>query len=134
MTSIAGSPVGSSWKLNMSHSSEQAEGATKQVLDHHLGAFAHGLDEILKDYDDSSTLITPDKTFRGRGEITGFFKAFLDGADPAFWPAFKITSLSTAGEVAYLAWEAKPWVTLATDTLFVKDGKIAVQTFTSFSA
>jgi len=118
----------------MSHSSEHAEGATKQVLDHHLGAFAQGLDEILKDYDDSSTLITPDKTFRGRDEITGFFKAFLDGADPAFWPAFKITSLSTAGEVAYLAWEAKPWVTLATDTLFVKDGKIAVQTFTSFSA
>lgn len=118
----------------MSHSSAQAEAATKQVLDHHLGAFAHGLDEILKDYDDSATLITPDRTFRGRDEITGFFKAFLEGADPAFWPAFKITSLGTAGEVAYIAWEAKPWVTLATDTLFVKDGKIAVQTFTSFSA
>ncbi|MGF6776869.1 nuclear transport factor 2 family protein [Paraburkholderia sp. GAS334] len=134
MASIAGSPVDSSWKLDMSYSSEQAQGATRQVLDHHLGAFANGLDEILKDYDDNSTLITPDRTFRGRDEITGFFKAFLDGADPAFWPAFKITSLSTAGEIAYLAWEAKPWVTLATDTLFIKDGKIAVQTFTSFSA
>jgi len=118
----------------MSNFSEQVAAATKQVLDHHLGAFAHGLDEILKDYDDSSALITPDKTFRGREEIAGFFKAFVEGADPAFWPAFKITSLSTVGNIAYLAWEAKPWVTLATDTLFVKDGKIVVQTFTSFSA
>ncbi|ANB75809.1 hypothetical protein AYM40_26230 [Paraburkholderia phytofirmans OLGA172] len=118
----------------MSDSSQHTEGTTKQVLDHHLSAFAQGIDEILKDYDDSSTIITPDKTFRGRGEITGFFKAFLDGAAPEFWAAFKITSLSTAGEIAYLAWEAKPWVTLATDTLFVKNGKISVQTFTSLSA
>jgi len=118
----------------MSNFSEQVAAATKQVLDHHLGAFDHGLDEILKDYDDSSALITPDKTFRGREEIAGFFKAFVEGADPAFWPAFKITSLRTVGNIAYLAWEAKPWVTLATDTLFVKDGKIVVQTFTSFSA
>ena len=118
----------------MSNSSEQAEATTQQVLDHHLGAFAHGVEEILKDYDDSSAVITPDKTFRGREEIAGFFKAFIDGADPAFWPAFKITSMSTVGNVAYIAWEAKPWVTLATDTFLVKDGKIAVQTFTSFSA
>jgi hypothetical protein len=118
----------------MSNSSEQAEAATQQVLDHHLGAFAHGVEEILKDYDDRSAVITPEKTFRGCEEIAGFFKAFIDGADPAFWPAFKITSMSTVGNVAYIAWEAKPWVTLATDTFLVKDGKIAVQTFTSFSA
>jgi hypothetical protein len=123
-----------SWILDMSNLSEQAETATRQVLDHHLGAFAHGVEEILKDYDDSSAVITPDRTFRGRDEIAGFFKAFGDGADPAFWPAFKITSMSTIGNVAYLAWEAKPWVTLATDTLYVREGKIAVQTFTSFSA
>ena len=114
--------------------SEQTEAVTTQVFDHHLGAFAHGVDEILKDYDDHSALITPDRTYRGRAEITGFFKAFVEGADPAFWPAFNITSKSTVGEIAYLVWEARPWVTRATDTLFVKDGKIAVQTFTSFSA
>lgn len=109
-------------------------GATQAVLDHHLGAFTHGVEEIMKDYDDDSTLITPDKTYKGRSEITGFFQAFMDGADPKFWPAFKITSSSTAREIAYLAWEAKPWITMATDTLYVKDGKIAVQTFTPFSA
>jgi hypothetical protein len=134
MRSIASFGIRSSRKLTMSNSSDHAEGATKQVLDHHLGAFAHGVDEILKDYDERSTIITPDKSFHGLEEIRGFFKAFLDGADPAFWQAFKITSQSIAGEIAYLAWEAKPWVSLATDTLFVRGGKIVVQTFTSFSA
>ncbi len=118
----------------MSNSSDHAERATKQVVDHHLGAFARGADEILKDYDERSTIITPDRSFHGLEEIKRFFKAFLDGADPAFWSAFKITNQSIAGEIAYLAWEAKPWVSLATDTLFVRDGKIVVQTFTSFSA
>jgi hypothetical protein len=112
----------------------QAGDATSQVFDHHLGAFAQGLDEILKDYDDSSTLVTPARTYRVLDEIASFFKAFLDGAEPAFWDAFKVTSKSTEREVAYLAWEARPWVPMATDTLFVKDGKIAVQTFTTFPA
>ncbi|ABM34510.1 nuclear transport factor 2 family protein [Paracidovorax citrulli] len=108
--------------------------ATQSVLDHHLNAFPQGIEELLKDYDESSALVTPDKTFKGRKEIEGFFQAFLDGADPAFWPAFRITSMSTVGEVAYLVWEAKPFVPMATDTLYVRDGKIAVQTFTAFSA
>jgi hypothetical protein len=117
----------------MTNASAQTDDATQQVFDHHLGAFAQGLDELLKDYDEGSTIITPDKTYRGSAEIRAFFKAFLESADPGFWSAFTITSKSTAGKVAYLAWEAKPWVTLATDTLVVNDGKIAVQTFTSFS-
>ncbi|OAJ59223.1 hypothetical protein A6V36_28205 [Paraburkholderia ginsengiterrae] len=117
----------------MTHASTQIDDATLQVFDHHLGAFAQGLDELLKDYGESSTIITPDKTYRGLAEIRAFFKAFIDSADPAFWPAFKVTSKSTAGDVAYLAWEAKPWVTLATDTLVVREGKIVVQTFTAVS-
>jgi hypothetical protein len=117
----------------MTDLSARNDGSTQQVFDHHLGAFAQGLDELLKDYDDSSTIITPDKTYSGSAQIRGFFKAFLESAAPGFWSAFKITSSSTTGEVAYLAWEAKPWVTLATDTLVIKDGKIAVQTFTALS-
>jgi hypothetical protein len=112
----------------------RSESSTKQVLDHHLGAFAQGLDEILKDYDAASTLITPDRTYRGVAEISAFFKAFLDSATPEFWDAFKIISLSVSGDIAYLAWEAKPRVAMATDTLYIKNGKISVQTFTALSA
>lgn len=107
---------------------------TSQVFDHHLDAFAKGVDELLKDYEESSALVTPNKTYRGLGEIRAFFQAFLDGAEPAFWSAFKVTSKCTEREVAYLAWEAKPWVPQATDTLVVKNGKISVQTFTAFSS
>jgi hypothetical protein len=117
----------------MSNATSADEGATKRVLDHHLGAFAHGVEEILRDYDESSEVITPEKTFRGLSDIRGFFHGFLTGADPGFWPAFKINNMTISGEIAYLAWEAKPWVSLATDTLLVKNGKIAIQTFTSFS-
>jgi hypothetical protein len=33
------------------------------------------------------------------------------------------------GEVAYIVWKAEPGVQLATDTFFVRDRKIMVQTF-----
>jgi hypothetical protein len=118
----------------MASADQKPDVATKKVLDHHLGAFAQGLDELLRDYDDTSVLVTPDKTYTGLSEIRGFFKAFIEGADPNFWGAFKILNMTVTGEVAYLVWEAKPWVALATDTLYVKGEKIAVQTFTPFAA
>jgi len=127
-------PIVPRMEKDMSSATQKSDVSTKKALDHHLGAFAQGLDELLRDYDESSVLVTPDKTYTGLAEIRGFFKAFIDGADPKFWEAFKILNMTVTGEVAYLAWEAKPWISLATDTLYVKGEKIAVQTFTSFSA
>lgn len=86
----------------------------------------------MKDYNDESVLVTPLQSYRGTKEIRGFFQAFLNSATPAFWEAFKITSKSVEGEIAYLVWEAKPAIPMATDTFCVKKGKIAVQTFTTF--
>ncbi|WP_175831295.1 nuclear transport factor 2 family protein [Burkholderia cepacia] len=104
--------------------------ATDVVFDHHLNACAIGLDEILKDYDEISVIVTPEKTYRGIAEIRGFYKAFLDSAQPEFWDAFKVTSKCTEGEIAFLTWEAKPFVTSATDTLYIKENTIVIQTFT----
>lgn len=118
----------------MTTTTEKPEASAQATLDHHLGAFAKGLDELLLDYNEESVLVALDKTFRGTGEIRGFFKAFIEGADPKFWEAFRIQKIEVHGAIAYLAWEATPWVPLATDTLYVKDGKIAVQTFTAFVA
>jgi hypothetical protein len=118
----------------MASTTQRQDVSTKNVLNHHLSAFALGLDEVLRDYDENSVLVTPDKTYTGLAEIRGFFKAFIDGAAPEFWSAFKILNMTVTGEVAYIAWQAKPWVALATDTFHVKDEKISVQTFTSFSA
>ncbi|RVU36873.1 nuclear transport factor 2 family protein [Hwanghaeella grinnelliae] len=119
---------------NDSHAEDAASGAASQVLNHHLGAFAKGVDELMADYTDDSIIFSNVGTFRGRAEIRAFFENFLKSAPDGLWEAFKITVTEVTNEVAYIAWEAKPWVPLGTDTLVVSDGKIAVQTYTAYSA
>jgi len=108
--------------------------AAEAVLDHHLGAFAHGVDEIMSDYTDESVIITQTQAFKGRAEIRAFFENFIKTAPEGFWGAFKISTKSAYGDVAYLVWSATPWVTQATDTLVIRDKKIMTQTFTAYSA
>jgi hypothetical protein len=110
---------------------EQPRG-TQAVFDHHLGAFAQGIDAILADYAESSVVIVPGRSYRGLSEIRGFFQAFLDGATPEFWKNFRVETKTVDGDVAYLVWSSAPAMAKATDTLLVRDGKIAVQTFTPF--
>ncbi|MEZ5700858.1 MAG: nuclear transport factor 2 family protein [Burkholderiaceae bacterium] len=109
----------------------EAATATQAVLDHHLGAFAKGLDEIMRDYSSASVILTHDKQYRGLAEIRSFFDGFLKSVKPGFWEAFKIQTQSVNRDVAYLVWEARPFVSLATDTLVVRGKKIVVQTFTA---
>ena len=75
--------------MHSSSSSSVAARSTPQVLNSHLGAFAQGLDVILADYAEASVLITPERVYRGLLEISGFFRAFLGGATPAFWASFQ---------------------------------------------
>jgi hypothetical protein len=110
---------------------EQAAGATRKVLEHHLGAFAKGLDEIMRDYTAASVILTHDKQYRGVADIRGFFDGFLKSVKPGFWEAFKINAQAIDRDVAYLVWEARPFVNIATDTLVIRRGKIVVQTFTA---
>lgn len=106
--------------------------ASAAVFDHHLGAFAQGIDAILADYTEDSVVFTPSATYRGLKDIRAFFQAFLDGATPEFWQAFKVEQKQVDGAIAYLVWSSMPSVPKATDTLFIREGKIAVQTFTPF--
>ncbi len=119
--------------LLMSNAS-RAEDTAAQVLNHHLGAFAKGVDELMLDYTDDSVIFSNVGTFRGRAEIRAFFDGFMSSAPEGFWAAFKINVTEVTDEVAYIAWEARPWVPLGTDTLVVSDGKIAVQTYTAYLA
>lgn len=116
----------------MSTQTAAVEDATLRVFAHHLGAFSDGIEAVLSDYTEQSVLLTPDDTYRGLQRIRDFFKAFLDGASPEFWDAFKLGIQAVEGEIAYLTWSAAPFVPMATDTLLVRDGKILVQTFTPF--
>lgn len=106
--------------------------STLEIFDHHLGAFALGVDELLKDYDDSSMILTNSGHSRGLEEIRTFFSSFLASLPDDFWNDFQVLQKEVVGEVAYLVWSAKPYVALATDTMFIHDGKIITQTFTKF--
>lgn len=104
-----------------------------EILDHHLQAFAEGVDSIASDYCDDSVILLPRKRIQGLGAIRSFFAEFLRSIDPDFWSSFRILHQSVDGEIAYLVWEARPFVAMATDTLLIRDNKIIVQTFTSLS-
>lgn len=110
---------------------KDASSSTNRVLDRHLGAFAKGLDAIMADYAEDSVILNHDKAYRGLAEIRSFFDAFLKSVKPGFWEAFKITARGVDREVAYLVWESKPFIGIATDTLVVRGNKIKVQTFTA---
>ena len=107
--------------------------STQEVLESHLDAFALGLDALVADYTEQSSIVLQSGTITGLAGIRSFFEEFLKSIRPGFWEAFKIQRQAVRGEVAYLAWEARPFIAMATDTLLVRDGKIHIQTFTALA-
>ena len=104
--------------------------STQAVLQHHLQAFGEGIDSIMTDYTENSVVITADATYRGLDEIRDFFTAFEAGLPEGFWEAFRMNRQEVV-EVAYILWDALPWIELGTDTFVVREGKIGIQTFAS---
>ena len=107
--------------------------STQDVLAHHLQAFAQGIDALVSDYAEGSSIVLQNATISGLVGIRKFFDDFLKQIKPGFWEAFRIQRQEVCGDVAYLVWEAKPFIAMAADTLLVRDGKIQVQTFTAFA-
>ncbi|WP_043301384.1 nuclear transport factor 2 family protein [Pseudomonas sp. M47T1] len=118
--------------MSNSAATSESTSITEQVFRHHLGAFALGIDELLKDYTDGSVIITPTATHAGLNQIRAFFEAFLASTTPEFWAAFQVESQAVKDEVAYLTWSAAPFIPMATDTLVIRGARIAIQTFTPF--
>jgi len=104
---------------------------TEEVLDHHLLAFDDGdVDEILKDYDEASVLITPLEVARGTAAIRKLFETFLTEVLPP-GSRFEVGYRHVVDETAFIVWQAeseKYVFDMGTDTFVVRDGKIAVQT------
>jgi hypothetical protein len=103
------------------------------LIQNHLQAATKGVDAVMQDFTDDSVLITPDATYRGLAEIRQFYAAFLKGLPKGFFDAFKMNRQEVVGDVAYILWEAKPWLLLATDTFVVRDGKVLFQTFAAYT-
>lgn len=105
---------------------------TMEIVQHHLQSFGAGdLDGILSDYAPDAVLFTPDGTLRGSAEIRALFTAMLDEfGKPG--TAFSLRHQYVEGDHAYILWSAQTAdndYELGTDTFYVKDGKIVVQSF-----
>lgn len=103
-----------------------------QVLDNHLAAFGRGdLEGILSDYAPDAIFFTPSGPLRGLAEIRPLFVGLIEefslpGA------RFELAQRTTDGEYAYIVWSAETarnLYELVTDTIVVKGGRIAAQSF-----
>jgi len=106
--------------------------STKDVIDNHIQCFHEGnIEGTLDDYSADAILFTPAGPLTGRNEIKTLFQRLLaEFAKPGASDTLHIASFE--GDYAYLVWSgetADNIYELATDTFFVRDGKIAVQSF-----
>ena len=105
---------------------------TIEIVQHHLQSFGAGdLDGILSDYAPDAVLFTPDGPLKGRAEIRALFTAMLEefGKPGA---TFSLQQQHVEGDHAFILWSAQTAdnvYELGTDTFYVQDGKIAVQSF-----
>lgn len=103
------------------------------MLTNHLQSFARkDVTSIMQDYSEESVFVTPSGPLRGLAAIRNFFETFIQALPSNFFDSFKMNRQEVCSEVAYIAWEAAPWIHLGTDSFLVRDEKILVQTFASY--
>jgi len=108
--------------------------STKDVFDHHLACFAAGdLEGTLSDFSEQSVLMTPLGALRGPSEIRTFFEAaYAEFGEPG--TQFTARQMLVEGDCAFIAWDGETSANKyegASDTFVIRDGQIAVQTFSA---
>lgn len=116
-------------------SMQSQEKSAAEVHDHHHQAFLdQNVEELLKDYDDESVLITPDgNVHKGTQEIRNTFEYAFQQILPEKVDLQVIKKTTDEGIVFLLyslsnAETGEPIWKFATDTFIIKDGKIKYQT------
>lgn len=105
---------------------------TIELLQRHIRSFlAYDLEGILSDYAPDAVFFTPVATLRGREAIRGFFTALLaEFSKPG--ASFALGQQRVEADHAYILWTARTAdndYEYATDTFFIRNGKIEVQSF-----
>lgn len=99
------------------------ENTVEQTLMHHLTAFGNNdLDEIMKDYTESSVVMAPHGSVNGLTAIRKFFEDFFGNIPKG--STFGMKQKIIASNVAYIVWDSESDSTkipMGTDT-FVFDG------------
>ena len=106
--------------------------STKNVLDHHLTAFAaRDLTGVLSDYAPNAVLFTSQGPLLGVEQIRSLFQAMIaEFKKPG--ARFDLEHRTIDGDFGYIVWSAETAdnvYELGTDTFVVKDGKIVAQSF-----
>jgi hypothetical protein len=108
-------------------------GSTEEVLVRHWRDFQAGdVDAIIADYAADAVLISTMGTLKGHAQIREAFGSIFSHLFPPGASSFKMEKQVVEGETAYIVWSGsapKFDVPFATDTFWIRDGKIAVQTF-----
>lgn len=106
--------------------------SVEEVMDHHNDAFGNcDLEEVMKDYDDESVIMTPDGNFEGTDEIRPMFEGFFDEFDDPE-TTMDVSQFTIEDNVAYLVWEAETpdnVYEMGTDTFVIEDDIIKKQTY-----
>jgi hypothetical protein len=108
--------------------------STNDVLDRHLKAIEHGdVNAVLSDYALDAVLFRKDRVFKGVDAIRPVFEKFVaEFQQPGTTTNTK--QRLVAGDYAYMFWTAETADNVyefATDTFFLKEGKIVAQSFTA---
>ena len=106
--------------------------STADVLDHHLNCFRdRDLDGTLADYSEDGVFFGAEGALRGLNAIKPVFeKVFAEFAKPVKSVAMKQRLIE--GEYAYIVWTAETAdnsYQLASDTFFIRNGSIQMQSF-----
>ena len=102
------------------------------VLERHLGCFAErDVEGVLADYSSDAVFFSPAGPLKGPDAIKPFFQTlFSEFAKPG--ASFTILQRYIDGDHAYIIWTAETAdhsYEFATDTFFVRNGKIVAQSF-----
>ena len=106
--------------------------STNDVLDRHLGCFAErDIEGVLADYSPDAVFFSPEGTLKGPDAMKPFFQnLFSEFAKPG--SSFTMLHRHTYGDHGYIVWTAETAdhsYEFATDTFFVRNGKIVAQSF-----
>jgi ketosteroid isomerase-like protein len=106
--------------------------STNDIISHHLKAFDDGdLKGVLSDYAPGIIFFTPNGTLRGIDAVRPLFeKLIAEFSKPG--ATFNMQQQVVEGDYGYILWTAETAdnvYELATDTFFVRDGKIVAQSF-----
>jgi ketosteroid isomerase-like protein len=107
--------------------------STEEVLTRHWRDFVAGdIESIMSDYAQDAMLVSAMGTLKGHPQIRPAFESIFAHLFPAGTSTLKLEKQSIEGELGFIIWSGtapKYDVPFATDTFWVRGGKISVQTF-----